>query len=328
MSGGGWMKCDVVKRTNALGNIVEKYRIQSAILALMLLSMMWGYNWVVMKVALRYCGPFSFGALRTFLGALSLFLVLFVRGGSFLPKYLPEVMLLGLLQTTGFIGFMMWALVAGGAGKTAVLVYTMPFWTLVLARFFLGERFRGAQWLAVFLALAGLLLVFEPWHSHGSPASNVLALLSGISWAASVIVAKRIQCKKDTDLLTLTAWQMFFGSIPLVLLGMIGADNTITWSGYFVWALLYNVVPCNALAFLLWLFIVRNLPAGVAGMGSLATPLVGGVCAWFELGENPGYVKGGGMLLIGVALLFLALRAITVHSAPTCKNNSPLLGRD
>lgn len=306
----------------------RKYQVQSAFVALMLLSMIWGYNWVVMKVALRYCGPFSFGALRTFLGALSLFFVLFVRGGSFLPKYLPEVILLGLLQTTGFIGFMMWALVAGGAGKTAVLVYTMPFWTLVLARVLLGERFRGAQWLAVFLALAGLLLILGPWHSHGSPASNILALLSGLSWAASVIVAKRIHRKKDTDLLTLTAWQMFFGSIPLVLLGIIWPGYTITWSGYFIWALLYNVLPCNALAFILWLFIVRNLPVGVAGMGSLATPLVGVLCAWFELGEKPGYLEGGGMLLIGVALLFLALWTMKIHSAPTNKKGSQLLGRD
>ena len=56
----------------------------------------------------------------------------------------------------------MWALESGGAGKTSVLTYTMPFWLLLLAWAFLGERLRGVQWLAVALALAGLVLVLEP----------------------------------------------------------------------------------------------------------------------------------------------------------------------
>lgn len=292
---------------------VRKYQVQSAVLALILLSILWGYNWVVMKVALKYCDPFSFGALRTFLGALILFAVLFIRGGDLLPKAVPQVMLLGLLQTTGFIGFMMWALVAGGAGKTAVLVYTMPFWALVLARLFLHERVHGIQWLAVVLAFTGLLFVFDPWQPHGSPASKILACLSGLSWAASVIVAKRLQEEKEMGLLTLTAWQMLFGSIPLVVLGMLRPGVTIAWSGYFIGALLYNIIPCNALAFILWLFIVRNLPAGVAGIASLVTPLFGVICAWVELGEKPGYVECVGMLLIGVALLFLTVWAIRNH---------------
>ena len=43
--------------------------------ALLLLALIWGYSWVVMKVALDYVQPFTFAALRTFLGALALLLV-------------------------------------------------------------------------------------------------------------------------------------------------------------------------------------------------------------------------------------------------------------
>ena len=52
--------------------------------------------------------------------------------------------------------FQTWALVEGGAGKTAVLIFTMPIWTLLLAWFFLGERIRGKQWLAAASTLTGL----------------------------------------------------------------------------------------------------------------------------------------------------------------------------
>jgi uncharacterized membrane protein len=117
--------------------------------ALALLALIWGYNWVVMKIGLGYAQPFAFSALRTFLGALSLFLLLIVLRRSLRPQAVGFTIIIGLLQTTAFVGLLMWALQSGGAGKTSVLTYTMPFWLLLLAWVFLGERLRGTQWLAV-----------------------------------------------------------------------------------------------------------------------------------------------------------------------------------
>jgi drug/metabolite transporter (DMT)-like permease len=122
-------------------------------LALALLALIWGYNWVVMKVGLQYAQPFTFSALRTLLGAVGLFALLLVLRRPLRPPPLRWTIAIGLLQTTGFVGLMMWALESGGAGKTSVLTYTMPFWLLLLAWAFLGERLRGVQWLAVALAL-------------------------------------------------------------------------------------------------------------------------------------------------------------------------------
>ena len=89
--------------------------------ALILLALIWGYNWVVMKIGLEYAQPFTFAALRTFLGALSLFLLLIVLRRSLRPPTLGFTIVIGLLQTTGFVGLLMWALQSGGAGKTSVL---------------------------------------------------------------------------------------------------------------------------------------------------------------------------------------------------------------
>ncbi len=282
----------------------------SAIAALIVLALIWGYNWVVMKVALKDCGPFTFAALRTMLGALVLFPLLPLKGGPALPKATPKIILLGLLQTTSFIGLTFWALVNGGAGKTAVLVYTMPFWLIILARFYLGENIRGVQWLAVLLSCAGLFLIFEPWHAHGGHFSEILAVLAGISWAASVIAAKRLQKKEAVPLLPLTAWQMLFGAVPLAVIALFVPEGPINWSPSFIAALLYNVVPGNAVAWLLWLYILGKLPAGVAGMGSLAIPLVGVLSAWLQLGESPGLLEGIGMLLICLALLTLSANTL------------------
>jgi drug/metabolite transporter (DMT)-like permease len=285
--------------------------LHGAITALILLALIWGYNWVVMKIALRDCGPFTFAALRSMLGALVLFPLLPLKGGSAAPpKAIAGIILLGMFQTAGFLGFTFWALVEGGAGKTAVLVYTMPFWVLILARLFLGERIRGAQWLAVLLSIAGLLMIFEPWHGRGGLFSQVLAVMAGMFWAASVIMAKQLMKREEIPLLGLTAWQMLFGAIPLVIVAFFVPEGPVNWTSSFVAALLYNVIPGNAVAWLLWLYILGKLPAGVAGMGSLIIPVVGVLSAWLQLGERPGPFEATGMLLIGVALLILSIYAL------------------
>jgi drug/metabolite transporter (DMT)-like permease len=285
--------------------------VHGAVASLILLALIWGYNWVVMKIALRDCGPFTFAALRSMLGALVLFPMLHLKGGSASPpKAIAGIILLGLFQTAGFLGFTFWALVEGGAGKTAVLVYTMPFWVLILARLFLGERIRGAQWLAVLLSITGLLLIFEPWHGPGGLFSQALAVMAGMFWAVSVILAKQLMKREEIPLLGLTAWQMLFGAIPLVIVAFFVPEGPISWTSSFVAALLYNVIPGNAVAWLLWLYILEKLTAGVAGMGSLIIPVVGVLSAWLQLGERPGAFEAAGMLLIGLALLVLSGNAL------------------
>ncbi|MHB1241466.1 MAG: DMT family transporter, partial [Gammaproteobacteria bacterium] len=189
-----------------------------AALALAALALIWGYNWVVMKQVLRFSGPFTFAALRAVLGALALFAVLWATRRPLRPQHLSGTLILGLLQTTGFLGFVIMALVHGGAGKTAVLAYTMPLWLLVLAWPLLGERIRGVQWLAIPLAFAGLVMILQPWRFHAHTASAVLAILGGVSWALSAIWAKHLRRRAQLDLLSLTAWQMLLGAVPLVLM--------------------------------------------------------------------------------------------------------------
>jgi drug/metabolite transporter (DMT)-like permease len=205
-----------------------------------------------------------------------------------------------------FIGLVCWALVAGSAGKSAVLAYTMPFWVILLAPFTLGERLRGLQWLAVLLALTGLLLIFAPWHRTPDLASSLLALAAGAAWGISVIIAKRTPVKDSWELLSLTGWQMLLGALPLVAVALVVPAPPIHWSGTFLWALFYNVVPANAIAWALWLFAVGRLPATVSALASLAAPVVGVLTGWLQLGERPALTDAGGMLLVFAALGLLA----------------------
>jgi drug/metabolite transporter (DMT)-like permease len=277
--------------------------------ALALLALVWGYNWVVMKVGMKYAEPFTFAALRTLFGAIFMFGVLLLLKRRLRPQVLGLTILFGLLQTGGFVGLIMWAVSLGAAGKASILAYTMPFWLLMLAWPILREPVRGLQWGAVIFALAGLISILGPWNMHGIQ-SSLLAVAAGFVWALSSIVVKIMRSRHDIDLLTLIAWQGLFGCIPLIIVALLTATKPVEWSGTFIAVLLFNVGPANALTWVLWLYILHSLSTGTAGLSSLAVPVVGVVAAWIQLGERPGLLEAIGMGLIVIALAILTAREV------------------
>lgn len=284
---------------------------KTAILSLMVLVVIWGYNWVVMKVALRYSSSSDFAALRILVGLMGLLIVFISSRKPLLPKKeVLGIFLTGLLQTGGFYVFSTWALVSGGVGKTVVLNYAMPFWVLLLAWFALGERLRRIQCAGVAIALAGLLFILMPFRFTRGIFSELLALLSGLSWAAGIVVAKRVQQRTELDLLSFTTWQMLFGSIPLFLCAFLIPSPPIRWTAPFIATLAYSGILGGAVAWSLWFYALSRLPAGVASLGTLATPVVGVLTAWIQLGETPTFLEAVGMVLIIGALVLNSIQAI------------------
>jgi drug/metabolite transporter (DMT)-like permease len=286
------------------------------------MAALWGYNWVVMKIAMRYSGPLDFAALRGGFGVVVLFGVLLALRVPLKPQHVVRTMWLGLIQTTGFVGLISWSLASGAAGKSAVLAYTMPFWMLAFGWPFLDERLRGWQWAAVGLALAGLVLVLELWDASGTLTSSLLALAAGAAWGISVIIFKKIPVQTRDDLLSLTTWQMFYGVVPLIVAALVVPERPIEWSQPFVAALLYNIVGGMAVATLLWLYILQRLPATISSLSSLVVPIVGVLAAWVQLGERPSAAEGIGMTLILAALGLLTVGQRGPASADV--GNSPL----
>jgi drug/metabolite transporter (DMT)-like permease len=278
-----------------------------AVLALIALSLIWGYNWVVMKECLKYCGVYDFSALRTGIGAASLFVLLIWKRRPLRPKAIGMTILLGFLATSLCIGFVTLALATGGVGKTAILVYIMPFWVLLLAWPILSERIRGMQWVPVVLAIAGLTVILEPWQLRSTFISTLFAVLAGVAWALSTIVTKIMNRRDGFDLISLTAWQMLLGSLPLIALAIVVQERPVQWTPYFITGLLFCSVVSQGLALLMWFFILSELPAGAASMGILATPVIGTIAASIELGERPSIPEATGMVLIMAALSILSL---------------------
>lgn len=276
-------------------------------LALFVLSVIWGYTWVLAKQALAYAPPFAFAAERCVGGALALLLAVKLMGRSF-KLIAPGAMLaIGLTQVTGFMAFQTWALVEGGPGKTAVLVFTMPIWTLLIAWPVLGERIRGKQWLAALCTLTGLLLIIEPWSMHSSLFSKFLALVAALCWAIGTVLIKRLRSQHQVDLLVLTASQMLIGAVPLVLLALIVPERATDWSVSYVSILVFMSVVSTALCWWLWITILDRVPAWEASLSVLGTPVVAIVSSRWMLNEEFKLSELTGILLIGSGLALLSL---------------------
>ncbi len=281
--------------------------------ALTFIGLVYGYNWVVMKSALDYAHPAVFAAMRIFFAALALFLALIALRRPLRPPDWRLTVPVGLFGMTGFAGLTFWALESGAASKTSVLVYTMPVWLLIMSRAFLGERVRGYQWLYAAVALTGLMFVISPWSVGGTAVGNFLAIGAGVCSAVSAVLTKILFKDQKVDLLALNAWQMLFGSVPLIIIAFLTADSGPHWTGWFVVTLLYNVLLASSLGLLLWFYTLRNLPAGTAGLGRLIAPVVGVVAAWLQLGERPDRYELAGILLILAGLTALAVHQFAVE---------------
>ena len=290
---------------HAMSNLDPERRNAGAALAL--LSLIWGYNWVAMKTGLADAGPWQFATLRFTLAALCMLPVIMKFRAPFLPhrEQWPAVAILGLMLAGNF-ACTLTALRIGGTGKTAVLVYTMPFWVLVFAWLALHERLDRWQAIAIAIALAGLVVLVEPWTLSGGLLPSMLALGAGMSWGASVVYVKNLQKKTSVSMLMITLWQMIIGS-ALLGLGWIWLEpQAIRWTVSFGLALAYTAVLATGVAWVLFYYALRRMPAGMVGLGTLSTPVIGVLAAWLQLGERPAPQEAMGMALIGMALAMLA----------------------
>lgn len=275
------------------------------VLALATLALVWGYSWIPGKLGVINSSDFVFAAIRTLPAGLLMVALLPLLGRPLRPKAPALTAVVGVLQVGGFIGLISAALVAGGAGHTAMLANTWQFWLLVVAWVCLGERLRGAQWASVGVGLVGLLLIIEPWALRGV-LSSLLALGAAVCFAAGAVVAKILRRRHEVDLLSFSAWQTLLGSIPLVIIAVLVPNEGIQWNGTFIWSTVYCVLVGTALGSLLWLYVLNALPANVAGIGTIGTPVVGVLASWLQLRERLSAAEISGMVLVTLALGLLA----------------------
>jgi drug/metabolite transporter (DMT)-like permease len=291
---------------------VKRFAVRSrrgAYAALVVLTLVWGNNWLVMKLALAHADPVTYNIHRALVAVAVLFGALLWQRRTLWPESWRAVLVTGVFQTTINLTATTMALAGGGVGRTSVLVFTMPFWTILIAWPVLHERLRGAQWLAVGMAFAGLTLVVEPWNWQGALAPKLWAVLSGFGWAAGTVAIKYFQRERSYDMMNFMAWQMGLGILPLLLLPLAYPVRATEWSAEYALLLFYTGAISTAGGFLLWIAVLRHLPAGTASFNMLAIPVIALVTSMAVFDERLASVEWIGIACLGAGLVMISVRA-------------------
>ena len=289
--------------------------LSSAGIALLVtLTITWGLNWPMMKLALQEVQPWAFRSLCLMIGGSALLALTRASGGPvrFPIERLALLALVALFNITGWHLFSAYALLNTGSGRAAIIGYTMPLWASLLSVFVLGARPTLRQLVALLLGMVGLLLLVTRDLAlvGGSPVGALLMLGAALSWAVGTVLVKKFAWG-DMPVTALTGWQQLIGGLPIVVgwwlleplpdLGRLSLPAAI--------GLAYAIFVAMIFSHTAYFKLVSLLPAHVAAISVLAVPVVGVVSSAWLLTEPVGAAEVTALTLV-VGGLFLLIRPV------------------
>ena len=268
----------------------------------------WGLNWPAMKLLLVELPVLTTRGAAGAVGfAMLLAVALARREALSVPVSLwPRLALAALLNVTAWMGLASFSLLWLSAAEATIVCYTMPVWAALMAWVVLGEKPGGARVAGLLLALAGLaLLVLGRGVAVGlEKAPGVaLGLGSAILFSLGTVITKRWPLGLPPT--AATVWQVGLGILPLGVLAAVFDRPDFSGLSMGDWTLLaYGGVFALGLCYLSWFAALRRLPASLASLGTLVTPMVGVASAALFLGEPFGWreAMAMGLTLSGVGL--------------------------
>lgn len=201
-------------------------------------------------------------------------------------------------------------------GVALVVQFVGPILVALWARFVYGEHVRARIWIALVLAITGLVLIVELWQTNRpNGAGLAAAALAAVTYAAYILVAER--GVRHRDPISLSAWGFFFATLFWSLVapwwnfpsGRVGSDVSLLGNlasrHLPVWGLmLWMIVLGTIVPFALVVGALRRISATRVGITAMLEPVVAIAIAWAWLGEslNPLQISGAAVTLAGVAL--------------------------
>lgn len=280
-------------------------------LGLAILTVIWGVNFAVIKVALEAIEPLAFNALRFPVAALVLWAFMRSEGAIRVPRRadLPQVVLLGVLGNILYQLLFIVGIDRTLAGNASLMLATTPVWTLVIASVLGVERHGLLVWTGVLATVVGMVLIViggadAVGASPESRSGDVLLALAAITWSAYTVMGQSLTRRYGS--LAVTGWTLWIGTVGLVVMGLPALSRTdFEALGPGVWAaVLYAGVLAIAVAYLLWYRAVERIGASRTAAFSNLIPVVALVTAWLWLGERPTPLQllGAAVVIGGVTL--------------------------
>lgn len=283
---------------------------------LLLLVLIWAFNFSIIKIGLAAIPPYGFNALRFPLAALLLGGVLFANGRLRLPDREDRMRILVLGVVGNFIYQLLFisGLARSRAGNASVLLNVSPVFIAAGTAWLGHERIRPMAWVGTVIAVLGIALVVG---SGGAGLSfgtetlvgDLLMIGAALVWAVYTVGVRDLILKYGS--VFVTTWTLWAGALLLLVVGLPDILRLDASVPPFAWATVaYAGFLGLGVSYLLWYRGVQAIGnTRTAAIGNLV-PLLTIVIAWPMLGEVPNFwqVTGAFVVITGISLVRRAMR--------------------
>jgi len=289
-----------------------------ALVLLLVLTLVWGTTWPLFPLAVREISVWTFRAVSVGAAGILLLLVAKLRGQSLVieRRHWRTVTLASLCYLVVWNIASTYSTILIPSGQAAMLGFTMPLWSALIARVVLGRRLSARMMVAMGLgAAAVLMLMVRGTEAYAqAPTGFALGLLAGIGWAIGTLILK--QRTVDVPATVLTGWQLLIAAVPITVGALVVGDGhwfVPSWQTMLVVG--YIVLMPMCIGNVCWFAIVGLLPTNVAGLSSIMVPVVAMVSGAIVHAEPLGPLQLAAMVCSAAGLslaLFGPARGSTV----------------
>jgi drug/metabolite transporter (DMT)-like permease len=248
------------------------------LVTLIALTLVWGFNWPIMKLGVTGYPPLTFRSLSIWMG-LPLFggVLYFMQIPFRIPRpYWREVWILAFLNMLVWHVLVVLALPMLSSGRAAILGYTMPIFSAVWGALWFQTPLRMRMWGGVAAATLGVLLLLwnELTDFAGHPLAVGMALLSAATWALGTQRLRRTPIPVPT--LTIAFWMTVLTALVMSVMATLFEREL--WRIPPVptlWSIAYNAIGVFAFAQPAWLTLARSLPPIASTLSVMFIPVLG-----------------------------------------------------
>lgn len=258
------------------------------LILLVLLTLVWGLNWPVMKLGVTGYPPLTFRALSMLFGLPVLGLALVVMKVPFgVPRaHWRELFWLAFANMFVWHALIILAVQSLSSGRSAILGYTMPIFSALIGAWFFGNRLRARHGLGVAAAALGVSLLL--WHEltnlSGRPVGVLMALVAAATWALGTQMLRNTRMPVAT--LSISFWMTALTTIVLCGLSLLFERTQWQMPTPTVAASIgYNAVLIFGFAHAAWFFLARSLPPVASTLSVMLIPILGVFTGALWLGE-------------------------------------------
>ncbi|WP_343349489.1 EamA family transporter [Pseudomonas sediminis] len=272
------------------------------LLLALLVIVVWGLNFVVIKVGLHGMPPMLMGALRFMLAAFPA--ILFVRRPQVPLRWMLAY---GMTISLGQFAFLFYAMYVGmPAGLASLVLQSQAFFTLFFAALFLGERLRGSNLFGLLVAASGLVLIGLQGGQAMTLAGFALTIAAASMWALGNVVTRKLG---KVNLVGLVVWGSLIPPLPFLALSLwlegpeLISQSLRSLSLDSLLVLAYLAFGATILGYGLWSRLLSRYPASQVAPFSLLVPVVGISSSALLLDERLGSLQMVGAALVMAGLL-------------------------